>query len=208
MLLRMYPFNLEFKMKLFGVIKNKRSWNLVLAAIVLIGVGWIYISRTPTIETTGGSPPPSPKEGFSAPSFSLDQLDAINSAPKVSLSDYRGQVVMINFWATWCTPCREEMPAIQAVFDDYQEQGFVVLAINTTFQDSENDVKDFVSEFNLEFPILLDRSGDVSQQYQLRGLPSTYFVDKKGVIQAVIVGGPMNETMIRSRVEALIKEVP
>jgi len=195
-------------MKLFGVLENKRYWNLVLVAVFLIGAGWIFISRTPTIETTEGAPPPSPKEGFSAPSFSLELLNADNSVPETSLSEYRGQVVMINFWATWCGPCREEMPAIQAVFDDYQEQGFVVLAINTTFQDSEIDIKDFVSEFNLEFPILLDRTGDVSQKYQLRGLPSTYFVDKKGVIQTVIVGGPMNETMIRSRVEALLKEVP
>ena len=115
---------------------------------------------------------------------------------------------MINFWATWCPPCREEMPAIQAVYEDYQEQGFVVLAVNTTFQDNEFDVNDFVDEYNLTFPILLDKSGEVSQQYQLRGLPSTYFVDQKGVIQSVIVGGPMNETMIRSRVEALLKEVP
>jgi peroxiredoxin len=195
-------------MSAIGLIENKKNWNLILVAVVLFGTGWIYLTRTPEIKTTGGGPPPSPKEGFSAPAFSLDLLDGENSSTKVSLSDYRGQVVMINFWATWCTPCREEMPAIQAVFDDYQEQGFVVLAVNTTFQDSEIDVKDFVSEFNLEFPILLDRSGEVSQQYQLRGLPSTYFVDKKGVIQAVIVGGPMNETMIRSRVEALLKEVP
>ena len=190
------------------VIENKKSWNLVLIVVVLIGAGWIYLTRTPKTQTTGGAPPPSPREGFSAPAFNLDLLDAENSASKVTLSDYRGQVVMINFWATWCPPCREEMPAIQAVFEDYKEQGFVVLAVNTTFQDNELEVKDFVLEYNLSFPILLDISGEVSQQYQLRGLPSTYFIDRKGVIQAVVVGGPMNETMIRSRVAAMLKEAP
>jgi peroxiredoxin len=100
------------------------------------------------------------------------------------------------------------MPAIQSVYEDYQDEGFVVLAVNTTFQDNEFDIIDFIDEYGLSFPVLLDRSGEVSQKYQLRGLPSTYFVDKKGVIQTVIVGGPMNETMIRSRVDAMLKEVP
>jgi peroxiredoxin len=100
------------------------------------------------------------------------------------------------------------MPAIQSVYEDYQDEGFVVLAVNTTFQDNELDVIDFIAEYSLNFPILLDKSGDVSQRYQLRGLPSTYFVDQKGVIQAVIVGGPMNETMIRSRVDTMLKEAP
>jgi peroxiredoxin len=94
------------------------------------------------------------------------------------------------------------------VYEDYQEQGLVVLAVNTTYQDNEYDVKDFVAEYNLSFPILLDRSGDVSQQYQLRGLPSTYFIDRRGVIQTVIVGGPMKDTTIRSKVEAMLKETP
>ena len=187
---------------------SKKAWNLFIGAVVLIGAGWIYLTRIPSNGTTGGSPPPSPMEGFSAPGFTLDLLGSDSSNEKVSLSDYRGQVVMINFWATWCPPCREEMPAMQSVYEDYQEEGFVVLAVNTTFQDNELDVIDFIAEYGLSFPILMDRSGDVSQQYQLRGLPSTYFVDHKGVIQTVIVGGPMNETMIRSRVDTMLKEAP
>jgi len=195
-------------MNAIDVVENKKSWNLVLMVVVLIGAGWIYLTRTPQTRTTGGAPPPSPKEGFSAPAFNLDLLDAEDSTSMATLSDYRGQVVMINFWATWCPPCREEMPAIQAVFEDYKEQGFIVLAVNTTFQDNELEVNDFVLEYNLTFPILLDRSGEVSRQYQLRGLPSTYFIDRKGVIQAVVVGGPMNETMIRARIAGMLKEAP
>ncbi len=195
-------------MNITSLVENKRGWNLVLAGIVLLGAVWIFLTRTPVNQTTGGAPPPSPKEGFSAPTFSLETLNAEKSTTKVSLTDYRGQVVMINFWATWCTPCREEMPAIQSVYEDYQGQGLVVLAVNTTYQDNEYDVKGFVAEYNLSFSILLDRSGDVSQQYQLRGLPSTYFIDRRGVIQTVIVGGPMKDTTIRSIVEAMLKETP
>ncbi len=195
-------------MNIASLVENKRRWNLMLAGMVLMGAGWIILTRTPVNQTTGGAPPPSPKEGFSAPVFSLEPLNAENSTTTVSLADYRGQVVMINFWATWCLPCREEMPAIQSVYEEYQGQGFVVLAVNTTHQDNEFDVKDFVAEYNLRFPILLDRSGDVSQQYQLRGLPSTYFIDRRGVIKTVIVGGPMKVTMIRSKIEAMLKENP
>lgn len=195
-------------MNIAELLEDKRRWNLLLASIVLFGASWIFLTRTPPSQTTGGAPPPSPKEGFSAPDFSLDLWNEDNSDTIVSLADYRGHVVMINFWATWCPPCREEMPAIQSVYEEYQGQGFVVLAVNTTFQDNEFDIKDFVAEYNLSFPILLDWTGDVSQQYQLRGLPSTYFIDRQGVIQAVIVGGPMQETMIRSRVEAMLKEAP
>ena len=189
------------------VIENKKSWYILMLVTFILGVGWTLLSRIPASQTTGGAPPPNPKEGFSAPNFSLDVLTEDGSGEKISLTDYRGQVVMINFWATWCSPCREEMPAMQAVYDDYQDDGLIVLAVNTTFQDNELDVKDFVREFNLSFPVLFDRSGDVSQQYQLRGLPSTYFVDQRGIIQAVIVGGPMKESMMRSRVEIMLKEI-
>lgn len=195
-------------MRLTDLVENKKNWNILISFTLLISIGWVYLSRIPEDETTGGAPPPSPREGFSAPGFTLEVLNADDTEINTSLSQYRGQVVMINFWATWCPPCREEMPAIQSVYEDYKESDFVVLAINTTFQDNEADVQAFVNEYNLTFPILLDRTGDVSQQYQLRGLPSTYFVDRKGVIQAVIVGGPMNETLIRSRIANMLKEAP
>ena len=188
-------------------IENKKTWHILMLITFILGVGWTLLSRIPTSQTTGGAPPPNPKEGFSAPSFSLDVLTEDGSSEKTSHPEYRGQIVMINFWATWCSPCREEMPAMQAVYDDYQDDGLIVLAVNTTFQDNELDVKDFVREFNLSFPVLFDRSGDVSQQYQLRGLPSTYFVDQRGIIQAVIIGGPMKESMMRSRVEIMLKEI-
>jgi len=84
----------------------------------------------------------------------------------------------------------------------------VVLAINTTFQDSQRDAAQFVQEFGLTFPILMDWDGAVSNRYQLRGLPTSLFVDQNGVVQKLVVGGPMSETLIRSTVESLLKETP
>ncbi len=173
-------------------------------AVFILSVGWTFASRAPSAATTGGAPPPSPREGFSAPDFTLDLL----GGGQVQLSGLRGQPVMINLWASWCPPCRAEMPAIEKVYQAYNDRGLVVLAVNTTFQDNEADAAAFVREFGLTFPIPLDRDGSVSKRYQLRGLPSTFFVDRSGIIRSVVVGGPMSEALIQSKVEELLKETP
>jgi thiol-disulfide isomerase/thioredoxin len=173
-------------------------------AVFLLGSAWTFVSRVPPAQTTNGAPPPSPREGFSAPDFTLELL----GSGEVTLSDLRGQVVMVNLWASWCPPCRKEMPDIEKVYQDFKDDGLVVLAVNTTYQDSEPAAAAFAQEFGLSFPIPLDRTGAVANRYQLRGLPSTYFIDRQGVIQSVVIGGPMSEALIRSKVEDLLAEVP
>lgn len=179
-------------------------WRTTFLVLLVLGAGWTWLSRVPTATTTDGAPPPSPREGFSAPDFTLEQV----GGGSVTLADLRGQVVLINLWATWCPPCRAEMPAIEQVYRDLRDQGFVVLAVNTTFQDREADAAAFVAQYGLTFPVLLDRDGAVSNRYQLRGLPTSFFVDRQGVIRSVVVGGPMSETLIRSKVEDLLQEAP
>ncbi|MGH2618948.1 MAG: TlpA disulfide reductase family protein [Anaerolineales bacterium] len=174
----------------------------LIAGVVALGGVWTFLSRVPPAATTGGAPPPSPREEFSAPDFTLDLL----GGGQLTLSEQRGKVVMVNLWASWCPPCRAEMPAIEEVYEAFQPQGLVVLGVNTTFQDAETDVAAFVHEFGLTFPILLDREGGVSRRYQLRGLPSTFFIDRQGIIRTVVIGGPMNETVIRSKVQELLSE--
>jgi len=189
-------------MNFLKLLRDTKKWSLVMAGTLVLGVGWIYLSRVPRNITTGGGPPPSPREGFSAPDFTLDQL----GGGEVTLSDLRGNVVVINLWASWCPPCRAEMPAIQSAYEKYRDRGLVVLAVNTTYQDDEAEAQAFVEGYGLDFPVLFDRTGEVSRQYQLRGLPSTFFVDRGGIIQSVVVGGPMDESLIRSKVEALLEE--
>ena len=133
-----------------------------------------------------------------APDFSLETLDG----QTVSLSDLRGQVVLINFWATWCPPCREEMPAIQSVYDRYRDQGFTVLAVNLLETNAE--VTEFTDEMGLTFPILMDRSAEVFFLYRVRGLPTTFFLDQAGVIQSIKIGGPMAEDFIEGQVTDLL----
>lgn len=185
------------------IILDRTRW-LVLTAIVLVtGSAWIWVSAVPGSETTGGRIP-SPREGFLAPDFTLDLL----VGGEMTLSEQQGNVVIINLWASWCPPCRAEMPALQQVYLDNRDRGLEVLAVNTTFQDQESAAAAFAKEFGLTFSILMDRTGDVSRQYLLRAMPSTFFVDREGVIRKVIIGGPMSEATLQTAVEELLQEAP
>lgn len=172
-------------------------------ASLAAGILWTVVSRVPSAVGAPLSSSPSPREGFLAPDFTLDNLQG----EKVTLSDLRGKIVVINLWATWCPPCRAEMPALENAYEQYKDSGLVVLGLNVTNQDSESEVPRFVEEFGLTFPILLDRDGSVSALYELRGLPTTFFVNRAGIIRTVVVGGPMSETFFRSKIEALLQEV-
>lgn len=175
-------------------------WFPLMGAAAALGVAWIWISAVPAAATTGGEIP-SPREGFLAPDFSLDLL----GGGQVALSELRGSAVVVNLWASWCPPCRAEMPALQRVYESGKDRGLVVLGVNTTFQDSEQAAAEFVQEFGLSFPVPLDRTGMMSRLYQLRALPSTFFVDRNGIIRKVIIGGPMSEATIQTAVEEILE---
>lgn len=183
--------------------RDTSRWNALMILVLGLATLWTFVSRVPAAATAGGPPPTSPREGFSAPDFTLDLL----GGGQVTLSELRGKVVMINLWASWCIPCRVEMPEIERVYQAYQDQGLVVLAVNSTFQDSERDAAAFVQELGLTFPIPLDRTGAVGQRYRLRALPSTFFVDRQGVIRSAVFG-TMNAALIQAEVETLIQETP
>lgn len=169
-------------------------------SILLLGLGWIGITAVLFNETTDGFIP-APKEGFIAPNFSLQT----SSGGTYSLSDYRGQVVLINFWASWCPPCRTEMPAMQRVFEAYKDQDFVIFAVNATHQDSPGKAVEFSEVNGLTFPILFDYDGMVTSQYLVRSFPTSFFIDRDGIVHEVVIGGPMAEALLKTRVQALIE---
>ena len=100
------------------------------------------------------------------------------------------------------------MPAIQRVYDEFRDRGFTVLAINTTYQDNLGDAITFAQIRNLTFPILLDRDAHVANLYELRSLPTTFFIDPDGIISEVVVGGPMSEALLRIRTEQILAGIP
>lgn len=175
-----------------------------MVVVLFLGAGWTLLSRLPPAVANATGQIATPREGFLAPDFTLDLL----GGGDITLSELRGKPVMVNLWASWCPPCRAEMPAIQKVYQDYQELGLIVLGVNATNQDNEADAAAFVREYGLTFPIPLDRDGSISIRYDLRGLPTTFFIDHNGIIRSVVVGGPMSEAVIRSKVEDLLKETP
>ena len=127
---------------------------------------------------------PAPVAGAPAPDFSLKSLDG----QTITLSQLKGHPVLINFWASWCPPCRLEMPDLVRAYEAHRAEGFVLLGINVTSQDSLPDVKAFVKEFSMTFPVLLDEDATVETLYRLRGLPLSVFVDRQGVISRLNIG--------------------
>lgn len=184
------------------LLQDSRRWWVFVLATLFLGAGGTWFSRLPAPLAAGQIP--SPREGFPAPDFTLDTL----SGERAKLSAYRGKVVIVNLWASWCGPCRAEMPAIQKVYAANRERGLEVLAVNGTFQDSAPEAQAFAQELGLTFPILLDRDGAVSKRYLLRALPSTFFVDRKGIIRSVVVGGPLTEAVVQTKIEPLLQETP
>lgn len=168
-------------------------------AILIFGAGWIWVSRSPEGSTTQGEIQ-APQVGFTAPDFTLETIDDRS----FTLSDMRGSAVLVNFWASWCPPCRSEMPAMQRVYEDLQDQGFMVLAVNSTHQDNLGDAISFAQVNKLGFPILLDRDGSAGASYDVRSLPTSFFINPDGIIDDVVVGGPMSEALLRIRAEQLL----
>ncbi|MBI5354376.1 MAG: TlpA family protein disulfide reductase [Chloroflexi bacterium] len=179
---------------------NKTQRITQYALILIAGALWIAHSVDKSGVSTSGKIS-APQAGFAAPNFSLQTLDGVS----YTLADLRGQAVLVNLWATWCPPCRAEMPAIEKMYEEYKGQGFIVLAVNMTYQDDPLKVEPFAKEYNLTFPILLEGTGNVASAYQLQSLPSSFFIDRNGVISEVVIGGPMSEVLLRTRIEKILK---
>lgn len=176
--------------------KNQRVILYIL--ILIAGAAWIVLSAN---GTEGAGYTSAPQAGFSAPDFTLQTP----LGETYTLSEFRGQAVLVNLWASWCPPCRAEMPAIEKMYREYKAQGFIVLAINMTYQDDPFAVVPFLKEHEITFPILLDETGEVAAAYQLRSLPTSYFINREGVITEVVIGGPMSEALLRTRIEQILK---
>ena len=128
--------------------------------------------------------------GEPAPDFALAAPDG----EVMRLSDFRGQTVVLNFWATWCGPCRAEMPELQRVYEERSAAGdLVVLAVNV--QESAGAVEAFFEEFELTFPTVLDAQGEVTEEYGLLGLPGTFFIDADGVLRSRVLGPVLGDLL-------------
>ncbi len=165
--------------------------GMVTLCVMLISSGlvWAMGSRVPTV-------------GTAAEDFRLLDL----AGKPQSLSQYRGKVVLVNFWATWCKPCTTEMPAMQTTYDNLRDKGFVVLAINEL--EDEAKVREHIQQYGHTFPVLLDRDNKVANQFGVFGLPVSVFIDEKGVVREDIKGGLLTEQVILDTVARIQKPEP
>ena len=119
-----------------------------------------------------------------APDFTLKNL----KGEEVELSNYRGKTVLLNFWASWCVPCVEEAPSLQALYEKLESKDFVIVAV--AIDDQEEDIKNFANKFGLTFPILIDKTSKVARKYKVTGYPETFIIDKMGQLKVLI--NPIN----------------
>ncbi|MGH2626945.1 MAG: TlpA family protein disulfide reductase [Anaerolineales bacterium] len=137
--------------------------------------------------------------GAPAPDFGLRTL----VGDSVRLSALRGRPVLVNFWASWCDPCRSEMPEIAAAYARHRETGLEVLAVNLRDQERERDVRRFVAELALPFPVLLDDKGRTRRRYRLGAIPTSVFIDTAGVIR-VVHPGPMTAEVLNRALDEIL----
>ena len=196
---------------------HRFPWVLVsvvlLVAIVLAGCAMGQppaVAPTATPEPLGPAEPtptpaPAPQgpepivKGMEAPDFTLVDLDGVEH----SLSDFRGQVVMLNFWASWCGFCRAEIPDMNVVYDELADQGFEIVAVN--LGEDPDHLRSFAAEYEIEFPVLTDVDGVTVPLYSVRSIPTSYFLDAEGVVQ-VIYGGAIPEDTLRSIVQSMLEQ--
>jgi len=170
---------------------------ILLVVILASGCG----SSTPQSAPPPTTPPPS--EGIDIGSQAIDfQLQTLDGQT-VKLSDLRGKPVLLNFWATWCPPCRFEMPFLQQINDSYSAKGLVLLAID--IGESPGTVQKFMTEFNLSLTVPMDTDSKVAKSYGITAIPTTFLIDKNGVIQFKLLGAFPNKEAIET---ALTKIIP
>lgn len=176
--------------------QQRREWSGPLRSVVLpivsvaaiVGAIW-YIERRDDVSDAAGGVIERPgqtdvaaAQGKVAPDFVLASLDGSD----VKLSDFAGRPVFVNFWATWCVPCRKEMPEIIAASERYADRNLAVIAVNV--QEPRDAAAGFAKDFGMTFPTVLDPRGQVAAAYRVTGLPTSYFIDRDGVIRGVWFG--------------------
>lgn len=177
---------------LFGVLG-------VLAGMLVLSGVWIFSDRS----NLASLPQVTEVTPYTAPVFTLNNLDGQD----VSLSDFKGNVVLLNFWATWCEPCKAETPALQRAYQELQNEGLVIVGVdlfNTERSQSRglDDVRRFVARFGVTYPVVLDETGTVSRSYAIAPIPTSYVIDQQGKVRYVKVG-----QLTTSEVERLFRSL-
>lgn len=176
-------------------------WAWATSALLIIALGLLVAQAcTPSSQPiTEGGPAATTgvKVGELAPDFTLTDLEG----SPFRLSDLRGKVVFINFWATWCPSCRAEMPEIEAIHQEYRDRGVVVVGVDIL--ETEDKVRQFVRQGGYSWTFVIDTTGEVSSKYEVAAIPTSFFIDREGIIRAVNIGAMTKRGMEAQLVKAM-----
>jgi thiol-disulfide isomerase/thioredoxin len=165
-----------------------------IAAILSGAVAAALLAAVPASGTAPSSSGP-------APQFTLDA----RGGSKISLTQYKGQVVMLNFWASWCGPCRQEMPLLENIYKKYNKMGFTLIGVNV--EPNSNEAEGFLKQTPVSFPVIYDKDSTVSKAYDVQGMPSTVIIDRKGNIRVLHRGyKPGDENEYLDSIRSLVRE--
>jgi cytochrome c biogenesis protein CcmG, thiol:disulfide interchange protein DsbE len=183
-------------------IRRLRAVRALLWALVgVMGIVWLFYGGGLETITAMVRPAPTPVTtadiGQAAPAMRLPLL----GGGEIDLETYRGRPVVLNFWATWCEPCRAEMPVLEQAQQKYREQGLAVLGVD--LQERDEDVQAFLTQIGVTFPTMMDRTGEVARQWRATGLPTTFLIDRQGIIRDVRVG-PFTHEMLEERLAKIL----
>ena len=182
------------------MINNRRFWGITTGIATLFGALYIIFSANLYSLSAGTAGPQAvgTRPGQIAPQFITDTIDG----ETVSLTEFRGKPVVLNFWASWCGPCRVETPHFQRFSE---EMGDAITVIGVNQQERPEKIEPFIDEFGVTYPIWLDLNGRISQTYEIFGLPTTYILDQNGVIVAILPGG-ITEGALHDQIRPLLAE--
>lgn len=174
---------------------TRNHWTVLTALLCVLGLGALAWGRI-VPEAAGGFLPPAPALGHPAPDFTLQTV----SGEPVALSELRGQPVVLNFWATWCGPCRAEMPELQRLHERLAPAGVVVLGVNQS--ERPETVGAYREALGIDFPTAMDQRLGVSRAFGVNSIPTTFFVDRDGIIRNIFIG-PMTDAVLASNLRTI-----
>ena len=178
--------------------KQTLPFSLLGLGLLLVITSIYYLVKNVPLQSDFGTVPV--QVNYPAPELTLTNTEGLSR----SLADYKGQVILVNLWATWCPPCKEEMPTLQAYYNRHREQGFSIIAINDG--DPTPDVLQFVKDYELTFPVWLDPTYLATEQaFKSLNLPSSYVIDRTGTVRLTWVGG-ISSRMLDKHVTPIIME--
>ena len=177
--------------------RPRRRHRVIVAAWLMAGVAALVALLT--VNVAGPNPAvDTPIVGRPAPSFDLESLEG----GRLSLAELRGSPVVLNFWASWCIPCREEAPLLTAAASGYEARGLRVVGV--VYQDSAESARDFMDRYGQTYPGLLDPDGRTAIDYGVFGIPETFFIDRDGIVRSRQVG-PVTEDGLRDQIEEILR---